>query len=68
MAPGERLSRALPNRLIGRRAGLIISLTVGFSASASGNSAEEPILALLAPRLQTDGLAGEPGYAPIVIV
>ena len=68
MAPDERLSRALPIRLIGRRAGLIISQTVGFSASASGNSAEEPIMALLAPRLQTGGLAGEPGYVPIVIV
>jgi hypothetical protein len=68
MAPGERLSRALPNRLIGSRAGLIISWTVGFSASATGNSAEESILALLAPRLPTGGLAGEPGYVPTVIV
>jgi hypothetical protein len=68
MVPDERLSRAPPIRLIGRRAGLIISQTVGFSASASGNSAEEPILALLAPRLQAGGLPGEPGYVPIVIV
>jgi hypothetical protein len=67
MAPDGRVSRAPPNRLIGRRAGLIISQTVGFSASASGNSAEEPILALLAPRLQIGGFAGEPGYVPIVI-
>src|SRR5258708_7190565 len=51
MAPDERVSRAPPNRLIGRRAGVIISWTVGVSASATGNSPEERIRALHAARI-----------------